>query len=267
MVSRHTTYRKLHEPPTSASRALEVTPVKFLLKRMVTHDDFCSQKPVVESREACGCCACGSSSVFVREIVGAESSNSLVGMSACIGSDSLVGVSACIGSDSLVGVSACVGSYSLVGMSACVRSDGSVGLFERLRDQSFCVFGAGKSIAPSSQRSMTAQETCCVARRLRCLQRKALFSHGVDFKIVLKSKAFHISVIVSFSHVRTRDVQSCSSLQTCPCSGFLYARLCQTRAVIILDRRRVSFQEWGGPGNLFSWPRVSSPVPAPSGRA
>ena len=89
-------------------------------------------------------------------------------------------------------------------------------------------------------------------RRLRCLQRQALFSHGVDFKIVLKSKAFHISVIVSFSHVRTCDVQSCSSLQTCRCSGFLYARLCQTCAVIILDRRRVSFQEWGGPGNLFS---------------
>ena len=50
-------------------------------------------------------------------------------------------------------------------MSACVRPDGSVGLFDRLRDQSFCVvFGAGKSIAPSSQRSMNAQETCCIAR-------------------------------------------------------------------------------------------------------
>ena len=84
-------------------------------------------------------------------------SNSLVGMSACVGSDSLVGMSACVGSDSLVGMSACVGSDSLVGMSACgERPQGSVDLFAGLRDQSFCVFGAGKSIEPSSQRCVHA---------------------------------------------------------------------------------------------------------------
>ena len=76
----------------------------------------------------------------------------------------LVGMSACVGSDSLVGVSACVGSDSVLGMSACgERPDGSLDLFERLRDQSFCVFGAGKSIEPSSQRFVNARETCCIA--------------------------------------------------------------------------------------------------------
>ena len=53
MVSRHTTYRKVHEPRTGASRALEVTPFKFLLKRMVNHDDFVGQKPVFESVNTC----------------------------------------------------------------------------------------------------------------------------------------------------------------------------------------------------------------------
>ena len=78
-------------------------------------------------------------------------------MSACVGSNSLVGMSACVGSDSLVGMSACVGSDSLVGMSACgERPQGSVDLFAGLRDQSFCVFGAGKSIEPSSQRCVHA---------------------------------------------------------------------------------------------------------------
>ena len=102
-------------------------------------------------------------------------SNSLVGVSACIGSDSLVGMSACVGSNSLVGMSACVGSDSLVGMSACgERPDGSVGLFERLRDQSFCVFGAGKSIEPSSQRFVNAQETCCIARAFGTMMRMLL---------------------------------------------------------------------------------------------
>ena len=78
MVSRRTTYRKVHEPPTGASRALEVTPFKFLLKRMVNHDDFEGQKPVCESVEACGLCACGSSSVCERETVGEGSSNGCV---------------------------------------------------------------------------------------------------------------------------------------------------------------------------------------------
>ena len=117
VVSRHTTYRKVHEPPTGAStnRALEITPFKFLLKRMVKHDAVLCWKPVGESGEACRMCACGSSSVGEREIVEEDSSNSCVGVSACIGSDSLVGMSACVGSNSLVGMSACVGSNSLVG--------------------------------------------------------------------------------------------------------------------------------------------------------
>ena len=175
MVSRHTTYRKVHEPPTGASRALEVTPFKFLLKRMVNHDDFEGQKPVCESVKACGLCACGSSSVFQRETGGEGSSNGCVGMSACIGSNSLVGMSACIGSDSLVGMSACVGSDRLVGMSACVeRPQGSVDLCEGLRDQSFCVFGAGKSIEPSSQRCVHARVTCCIARAFGTMMRMLL---------------------------------------------------------------------------------------------
>ena len=41
MVSRHTTYWKVHEPPTGVSRHSS-----FLLKRMVNHDDFEGQKPV-----------------------------------------------------------------------------------------------------------------------------------------------------------------------------------------------------------------------------
>ena len=187
MVSRHTTYRKVHEPPTGASRALEVTPFKFLLKRMVNHDDFEGQKPVCESVEACGLCACGSSSVCERETVGEGSSNGCVGMSACIGSNSLVGMYACVGSDSLVGMSACIGSDSLVGMSALVGSDslvgmsacgerpqGSVDLFEGLRDQSFCVFGAGKSIEPSSQTCVHARATCCIARAFGTMMRMLL---------------------------------------------------------------------------------------------
>ena len=73
-------------------------------------------------------------------------------------------MSACVGSDSLVGMSALVGSDSLVGMSACgERPQGSVDLFEGLRDQSFCVFGADKSIGPSSQRCVRARATCCIA--------------------------------------------------------------------------------------------------------
>ena len=187
MVSRHTTYRKVHEPPTGASRALEVTPFKFLLKRMVNHDDFVGQKPVFESVNTCGLCACGSSSVCERETVGEGSWNSCVGMSACVGSDSLVGMSACVGSNSLVGMSACVGLSSLLGVSACVGSDslvgmsacgerpeGSVDLFERLRDQSFCVFGAGKSIEPRSQRFVNARETCCIARAFGTMMRMLL---------------------------------------------------------------------------------------------
>ena len=93
-----------------------------------------------ESVKGCGLCARGSSSVCERETVGEGRSNSLVVMSACVGSDSLVGMSACVGSDSLVGMSACG-----------ERPQGSVDLCEGLRDQSFCVFGAGKSIEPSSQ--------------------------------------------------------------------------------------------------------------------
>ena len=147
----------------------------------------------------CGLCACGSGSVCERETVGEGSSNSCVGMSACIGSDSLVGMSACVGSNSLVGMSACVGSNSLVGMSACVgsnslvgmsacvgsdslvgmsacgeRPEGSVDLCERLRDQSFCVFGPGKSIEPSSQRFVNARETCCIARAFGTMMRMLL---------------------------------------------------------------------------------------------
>ena len=142
---------------------------------MVNHDDFVGQKPVCESVKACGLCACGSSSVCERETVGEGSSNSCVGMSAGVGSNSLVGMSACIGSDSLAGVSACVGSDSLVGMSACgERPQGSVDLCERLRDQSFCVFGAGKSIEPSSQRCVHARETCCVARAFGTMMRMLL---------------------------------------------------------------------------------------------
>ena len=132
------------------------------------------------------------SSVCEREKALEDSSNSLVGMSACIGSDSLVGMSAaCVGSNSLVGVSAacvgsnslvgmsaaCVGSNSLVGMSAacvgsdslvgmsssgeCGGADSSVGMSLSVRDQSFCDFGAGESNAPSSQRALNAQETRC----------------------------------------------------------------------------------------------------------
>ena len=72
-------------------------------------------------------------------------------------------------------MSACVGSDSLVGMSACgERPDGSVGIFERLRDQSLCVFGAGKSIEPSSQRFVNAQETCCIARAFGTMMRMLL---------------------------------------------------------------------------------------------
>ena len=131
MVSRHTTHRKVHEPPTGVSRALEVTPFKFLLKRMVKQDVLAGRKPLGESErawlcksaESCSLRACGSSSVCEREKALEDSSNSLVGMSACVGSDSLVGMSACVGSNSLVGVSAaCVGSDSLVGMSAACGS-------------------------------------------------------------------------------------------------------------------------------------------------
>ena len=186
MLSRHTTHRKVHEPPTGVSRALEVTPFKFLLKRMVKQDFLAGRKPLGESErawlcksaESCSLRACGSSSVCEREKALEDSSNSLVGMSACIGSDSLVGMSAaCVGSNSLVGMSAaCVGSNSLVGMSACVGSDSlvgvslsgecggadsSVGMSLSVRDQSFCDFGAGESNAPSSQRALNAQETRC----------------------------------------------------------------------------------------------------------
>ena len=186
MVSRHTTHRKVHEPPTGVSRALEVTPFKFLLKRMVKQDVLASRKPLgkserawlCKSAESCSLRACGSSSVCEREKALEDSSNSLVGMSACIGSDSLVGMSACVGSNSLVGMSAaCVGSDSLVGMSAacvgqsglvgmsssgeCGGTDSSVGMSLSVRDQSFCDFGAGESKAPSSQRALNAQETRC----------------------------------------------------------------------------------------------------------
>ena len=168
MVSRRTTHRKVHEPPTGASRALEVTPFKFLLKRMVNHDDFEGQKPVCESVKACGLCACGSSSVCERETVGEGSSNGCVGMSACIGSNSLVGMSACVGSDSLVGMSACVGSDSLVGMSACgERPQGSVDLCEGLRDQSFCVFGAGKIDANAAHLASSILYFCRSGLRFR----------------------------------------------------------------------------------------------------
>ena len=186
MVSRHTTHRKVHEPPTGVSRALEVTPFKFLLKRMVKQDVLAGRKPLGESErawlcksaESCSLRACGSSSVCEREKALEDSSNSLVGMSACIGSDSLVGMSACVGSNSLVGMSAaCVGSDSLVGMSAacvgqsglvgmsssgeCGGTDSSVGMSLSVRDQSFCDFGAGESKAPSSHKPLNAQETRC----------------------------------------------------------------------------------------------------------
>ena len=187
MLSRHTTHRKVHEPPTGVSRALEVTPFKFLLKRMVKQDFLAGRKPLGESErawfcksaESCSLRACGSSSVCEREKALEDSSNSLVGMSACIGSDSLVGMSAaCVGSNSLVGMSAaCVGSNSLVGMSAacvgsdslvgmsssgeCGGADSSVGMSLSVRDQSFFDFGAGESNAPSSQRALNAQETRC----------------------------------------------------------------------------------------------------------
>ena len=122
--------------------------------------------------------ACGSSSVCEREKATEDSSNSLVSMSACVGSDSLVGMSACVGSNSLVGMSAaCVGSDSLVGVSAacvgqsglvgmssseeCGGTDSSVGMSLSVRDQSFCDFRAGESKAPSSQRALNAQETRC----------------------------------------------------------------------------------------------------------
>ena len=162
MLSRHTTHRKVHEPPTGVSRALEVTPFKFLLKRMVKQDFLAGRKPLGESERALE-----------------DSPNSLVGRSACIGSNSLVGMSAaCVGSNSLVGMSAaCVGSNSLVGMSAacvgsdslvgvsssggCGGADSSVGMSLSVRDQSFCDFGAGESNAPSSQRALNAQETRC----------------------------------------------------------------------------------------------------------
>ena len=188
MVSRHTTHRKVHEPPTGVSRALEVTPFKFLLKRMVKQDVLAGRKPLGESErawlcksaESCSLRACGSSSVCEREKALENSSNILVGMSACVGSDSLVGMSACVGSNSLVGMSAaCVGSDSLVGMSAacvgqsglvgmsssreCGGTDSSVGMSLSVRDQSFCDFGAGENKAPSSQRALNAQETCCTA--------------------------------------------------------------------------------------------------------
>ena len=52
MMSRHTTYWKVHEPPTGASRALKVTPFKFLLKRMVNHDDFLVRSQFFESVKA-----------------------------------------------------------------------------------------------------------------------------------------------------------------------------------------------------------------------
>ena len=72
-------------------------------------------------------------------------------------------------------MSACVGSDSLVGMSACAeRPQGSVDLCERLRDHSFCVFGAGKSIEPSSQRCAHARETCCIARAFGTMMRMLL---------------------------------------------------------------------------------------------
>ena len=175
MVSCHTTHRKVHEPPTGVSRALEVTPVKFLLKRMVKQDVLAGRKPLGESErawlcksaESCSLRACGSSSVCEREKALEDSSNSLVGMSACIGPDSLVGMSACVGSNSLVGMSAaCVGSDSLVGVSAacvgqsglvgmsssgeCGGADSSVGMSLSVRDQSFCDFGAGENKAPRS---------------------------------------------------------------------------------------------------------------------
>ena len=162
MVSRHTMYRKVHEPPTGASRALEVTPFRFLRKRMVKHDVLVCQKPVNESIEACFSCACGSSSACERKTVDGNNPNSCVGMSACVGSDSLVGMSACVGSNRVVGMSAaaCVGSDSLVGMSAaaCVGSDNSVGVLECVNDQSFWVFEVAESIAPSAQRFSSAQE-------------------------------------------------------------------------------------------------------------
>ena len=80
MVSRHTTHRKVHEPPTGVSRALEVTPFKFLLKRMVKQDVLAGRKPSGESErawlcksaESCSLRACGSSSVCEREKVPTE---------------------------------------------------------------------------------------------------------------------------------------------------------------------------------------------------
>ena len=154
---------------------------------MVKQDFLAGRKPLGESErawlrksaESCSLRACGSSSVCEREKALEDSSNSLVGMSACVGLDSLVGMSAaCVGSNSLVGMSAaCVGSDSLVGMSAacvgqgglvgmsssekCGGADSFVGMSLSVRDQSFCDFGAGESNAPSSQRALNAQETRC----------------------------------------------------------------------------------------------------------
>ena len=60
-------------------------------------------------------------------------------------------------------------------MSACgERPQGSVDLFEGLRDQSFCVFGAGKSIEPSCQRCVPARATCCIARAFGTMMRMLL---------------------------------------------------------------------------------------------
>ena len=161
---------------------------------MVKQDVLAGRKPLGESErawlcksaESCSLCACGSSSVCEREKALEDSSNSLVGVSSCVGSDSLVGMSAaCVGSNSLVGMSAaCVGSNSLVGMSAacvgsdslvgmsaacvgqnglvgmsssgeCGGADSSVGMSLSVRDQSFCDFGARESNAPSSQRALS----------------------------------------------------------------------------------------------------------------